>query len=76
MQEILELLVCNATQKNIRIDNHFSEDTVVFADKNMISTVIRNLTPNAIKSTKTNGHIQFSAQPLENEVVFVGTDLV
>lgn len=74
MQEILELLVCNATQKNIRIDNHISEDTVVFADKNMISTVIRNLTSNAIKYTPLNGQIQLSAQPLENEVVFVISD--
>jgi len=44
-------------KKNITISEHYSSDTAVFADMNMIDTVIRNLLSNAIKFTGYDGRI-------------------
>jgi len=48
--------------KNINLISEIQERTMVFADENMISTVIRNLLSNAIKFTDNGGRISISAQ--------------
>ena len=53
--EVIALLKGNASQKNISIENKLLPDINVFADKDMISTVVRNLISNAIKFTKPGG---------------------
>lgn len=68
-EESLELLGCNAEQKNINILNNIPEETMVYADKEMISTVVRNLISNAIKYTRPQGTISISAVAREKEVV-------
>jgi signal transduction histidine kinase len=45
-------------QKKIDLTLNIPEDTVVYADKNMIRTILRNLISNAIKFTNCNGHIE------------------
>lgn len=68
-EECLELLSCNAEQKNIIIQSHISPEIMVFADKVMISTVLRNLISNAIKYTRSEGTISISAEEREKEVI-------
>lgn len=43
-------------EKNLKVQNDLKKEILVFADKNMINTVIRNLLTNAIKFTE-NGSI-------------------
>ncbi|MFT4739785.1 MAG: signal transduction histidine kinase [Marivirga sp.] len=50
-----------ASSKNINISVHSDKDYVVFADVNMISTLIRNLLSNAVKFTSSNGAIAISS---------------
>lgn len=52
--------------KNISLEITVPEDTQVYADMNMIKTVLRNLLSNAIKFTPVDGTISIAAQ-LENE---------
>jgi len=52
--------------KNISLEITIPEDTQVYADMNMIKTVLRNLLSNAIKFTPVDGTISIAAQ-LENE---------
>jgi PAS domain S-box-containing protein len=51
-----------ADQKDIKINNQITNDELVFADKNMISTILRNLISNAIKFTQQNGIVTLGAQ--------------
>ena len=57
IQEIFELLNPSAKNKNIVLNHIQSEEIIVFADLNMIKTVLRNLISNAIKFTNSNGKI-------------------
>ena len=59
-QELLptiELLIHTAKKKNITIDYLIDKRTIVLADKNMMTTIIRNLISNAIKYTNPGGKI-------------------
>jgi signal transduction histidine kinase len=59
--ENIRVLKKHADSKNITITNHIPENILCFADKNMISTVFRNLISNAIKFTMPAGKIDVSA---------------
>jgi signal transduction histidine kinase len=45
----------------VKLKNEIQSPTVVYADKNMITTVLRNLISNAIKFSKPGGLIVVSA---------------
>jgi len=53
----IDLIAGSASQKSISLNSTLTENCFVFADLNMISTVIRNLLSNAIKFTNINGRI-------------------
>ncbi|MCL5244214.1 ATP-binding protein [Cellulophaga sp. 20_2_10] len=61
----ISLLKELADKKEISISNNINENTVIWADKNQMSVVIRNLLSNAIKFTKTKGSISIDAQETE-----------
>ncbi|UMB59608.1 HAMP domain-containing histidine kinase [Lutibacter sp. A80] len=44
--------------KNINLSCNFEQDLFIYADYDMVDTIIRNLISNAIKFTKTNGKIE------------------
>jgi len=50
-----------AKGKNIELKNSIPEDLTILADKNMIKTILRNLTSNAIKFTNKNGKVEVMA---------------
>jgi PAS domain S-box-containing protein len=58
----IDLLNNNAKKKNISISVDIPEQIQVFADRNIITTVIRNLLSNAIKFTPERGSVKISAQ--------------
>lgn len=62
----------NAVQKNINLEHSFLGAGTVFADENMLNTVLRNLTSNAIKFTNRNGKVQLLAiEDDENTIIKV-----
>lgn len=74
VEESIVLLVGYAEQKNISIQNNVEKATIVFADKIMISTVLRNNLSNAIKFTKPNGIITISSNPSQEKVIISVND--
>jgi len=63
-----------AGQKAIKIKKVIPHEIPVFADKPMISTVIRNLISNAIKFTRQGGEIKVSAQKRSKEILVSVSD--
>ena len=61
VNSVLRLSTGSAKAKNITIINEISSSIEIFADKNMIKTVLRNLISNAIKFTNNNGSITINA---------------
>jgi len=64
----MALLSSNANAKSIKLSSSISETTTVFADKNMLDTVIRNLLANAIKFTPVNGEVKIVSEEKDSEV--------
>lgn len=69
INEVTELLFDSAQQKSISISIELPEYYSVYADKNMINTVLRNLITNAIKFSNPGGKIVISAKQKNNEAV-------
>ncbi len=61
-EEIVDLVKTSAGNKNIRLDSTVPVDIEVYADKNMIHTIIRNLLLNAVEFTRCGGMITLSAR--------------
>lgn len=60
--QALQLVRPNANAKQIRLVNAVSRELAVFADLDMLETVIRNLLTNAIKFTPLGGSVTIAAQ--------------
>lgn len=58
-----------AMQKSILISKELLHNTIVYADKNMLSTVLRNLISNAIKFTNLNGKLIISTKVQHDELL-------
>ncbi len=57
-----------ATQKSITINHSFPDFIPVYADKQMINTVLRNLISNAVKFTRQGGEVTISAARKQSAV--------
>jgi signal transduction histidine kinase len=58
VHENIELLSNNSVNKNIKFINNIKKDVKVYADLNMVHTVIRNLLSNAVKYSRRGGKIE------------------
>jgi signal transduction histidine kinase len=63
--QVAEVLKLNLTLKKIDLNFKTSKETLVFADSDMIKTVLRNLISNAIKFTNPGGQINIVASQSE-----------
>ena len=68
IQEILDTLNSTAILKNISLNQIQSDDIVVYADENMLKTILRNLISNAIKYTETGGNVNIFVIPVKNQI--------
>jgi len=68
VSEIYELVKPSADNKSISMEVDVPGFVQVFADKNMINTVIRNLLLNAIKFTRKGGNVRVFAGKVDDRV--------
>ena len=73
-KNILEILNPNAEAKNIAINCLTADQLNVFADADMIKTVLRNLVSNAIKFTNNGGIININAEKTNSNVTISVSD--
>jgi PAS domain S-box-containing protein len=62
IDDVVQPFELRALQKRIELIITVDNNISVFADKNMLSLVLRNLIANAIKFTKENGYVKVSAK--------------
>ncbi len=62
LNEILSFYKENARIKNIHLLNHVDKDVVIYADRELLSAILRNLISNAIKFTGRNGYVKVEAR--------------
>ncbi len=67
VNESVEMIKETAKNKGIEIYNHIPAGLMVFADKNVLQTVVRNLVSNSIKFTNRGGKITLSAKAGEGQ---------
>jgi PAS domain S-box-containing protein len=70
----INLLSITAEKKHIRLRNNIAAKTMVYADKNMINTIIRNLISNAVKFTANDGEVSIDAADKERIIEIRVTD--
>ncbi len=68
INENVELMAKVAEKKGIELEVLNHESTQVFADKNMVGTVLRNLVSNAIKFTEQGGTVSINYHKVANNV--------
>ena len=74
ISEVISLTESAASNKGIRIIVHIKKAYTIFADKNMIDLVLRNLISNALKFSYKGGKIKINVSDLDNELLVSVSD--
>jgi len=72
--DIVAFLKPNASAKNITINHFVAEKITVFADINMLKTILRNLISNAIKFTNPGGRIDIYTVKTQSNITISVSD--
>lgn len=76
IQEVIESNKLIAIAKNISLNYTLRDELEVYADENILKLVLRNLISNAIKFTKSGGHIDIKAILKQDHIEISVTDNV
>lgn len=60
-EEILSLVKSSASRKKLNLKSEINDDVLMYADREMIQLIVRNIMFNAIKFTPENGNITLKA---------------
>ena len=74
IEQNIDVIKFQAENKNITIFTNYKKQFSVYADKDMINLVIRNLLYNALKFTSTEGFIKIDINNDENHVKVIVSD--
>lgn len=72
--EAVTILLNQANRKNISIEFSGTKNTLLFADSNMVKTILRNLISNAIKFTNESGAVTVFAEDDQNNATITVSD--
>jgi len=73
-KDIVQNLKYTYNNKNISINCLITQDLFVFADLNMLNTIIRNLISNAIKFTNNGGEINIYTEQNQTNITIIVQD--
>lgn len=71
---VMQTCLLTANKKNIRLINRIPPGIWVLTDSNMLETILRNLTGNAIKYSYPDSQIEINSQQDNNKIVVMVTD--
>ncbi|MBN1990356.1 MAG: HAMP domain-containing histidine kinase [Bacteroidales bacterium] len=64
----LKILTASANTKGVKLYNRVEVPTLVYADKYMVETIVRNLVGNALKYTSTSGRVEVISFVVDEKV--------
>jgi signal transduction histidine kinase len=70
----LSILQIGLNNKMINIESDLNSNATVYADPNMVLTIVRNLLTNALKFTDKGGIIQIHSTPMDGQLKFTISD--
>ena len=73
-EDAIAQLRAAAERKQVRLENEVPRDTRVYADGNMLSTVLRNLLSNAVKFTPGGGLVRVASEAIDGQLATRVTD--
>ena len=73
-RDMADLISVQLKEKSLSLNIAIPDDAMVTADRNMISTMVRNLVSNAIKFSYQNGRIDLSAEKTDSRWLVSITD--
>ncbi len=73
-EKVVELSKENALIKGISLSSEIDETILVYADRNMVSTILRNLVANGIKYTNEGSLVKIMATKRKHEVTITVCD--
>lgn len=74
VDRILGMYKVQSKSKNISLENNCANNSILYADRQMISTIIRNLVTNSIKFTESGGKISIDFELTEQEQIITVKD--
>lgn len=74
VQANVHLLEIRSARKGIQVLSDIPIGTIVFADKEMLDLILRNLLSNALKFTASGGIVQLQAEHVEGKMIVSVTD--
>jgi PAS domain S-box-containing protein len=74
IDENIDNLQLQVNNKGINLNSELTEDLFIYADKNMINTVLRNFLSNAVKYTYKNGTILVRVSRMPEEIIIAIKD--
>lgn len=69
VKKVFEALNENAVANDVHLHNDIEENIIVFADGDMLLSILRNLISNAIKYSNKGGKILVTAKRKENKII-------
>jgi signal transduction histidine kinase len=74
LNQVVDIVNASAEVKNISVNIDKIPDVKVYADENMLKSILYNLLSNAVKFTHQNGNINISARPGEKYIEIIVSD--
>lgn len=69
VRQVVSLFSAMAEAKDIVVGNHVCQNFYVYADEDMVKTVLRNLFSNALKFTYPGGHVDIDVSDVEDSIL-------
>lgn len=66
--EIFKIFEIHADKKGVNMVSDIPEDVSIYADRNLLSTILRNLISNAVKYTLNGGQVRVFCEQNSNEI--------
>lgn len=74
VEDNIDLFRENAISKSVAVVNNVNSQVLIYADNNMVKSIIRNLISNALKYTLKDGAVRIDTENKDDRVIIIVSD--